>query len=628
MPSDPTANSPRYRQDLFVAAALFLALWYVFWSSPNLYIGDSKYSMLLSQNLLTRHSFVLDGYAIPRRPAVRSGGADLDGDMYQIEIVDGHLYHYFPPGTSLLSLPFVALMDARGHPVVRADGTYNPRNDERVQRWSASWLMAVLTAVFYLTARLRLPMTWSVVIALGAALGTQIWSTASRAMWGHTWGVLLLGGVLYLLLARETGRHRRLPPVLLASLLSWMYFVRPTSSVCIVGVSVYVLCFHRGVFLPYALTGAAWFAAFVGYSGRLFGKPLPSYYQANRLEFTHFWEALAGNLVSPSRGLLVYVPVVPFVAYLVVRHREQQRFPRLVWLALAMGAGHLVVVASFSPWFGGVCFGPRYTTELVPWLVLVGILGLDAMRRPREEGRGREERWGRSAPAAWRDPALACGGALLLAGVFVHGRGACSPSTVRWNGAPVVIDEAPWRVWDWRYPQFLAGLVRPPRPAVPPRLEAGQRVVFGGGAGAPFQFEGWAGRDEEFCWTVEREATLVFAAAAQTPGTCLRLKFGAYLARDKLTEQTVNVSLNGRGIGSLSTRDREPHEYTLPLPDGTLRPENLLTFQVPHATSPKSLGDGGDERRLGIALFWLELNPPAEPSAATTGSDQHEGRTR
>ena len=490
---DPLADDPRHsKRDVFVVLTLFLAVWYVLWSSPNLYIGDSKYSMLLSQNLLKRHSFVLDGYSIPRLPTVRSGSADLNGDIYQLETVDDHLYYYFPPGTSLLSAPFVALMEGYGRSVVRADGTYNLRNDERVQRWIAALLMAALTAVFYLTSRLLLPISWSVGTALGGALGTQVWSTASRAMWAHTWGIFLLGGVLYLLLAAATGR-REPKPVLLASVLSWMYFVRPTSSVFIIGISVYVLLFHRSAFLPYALTGATWFAAFVGYSWFHFGKPLPSYYQANRLELTHFWEAFAGNLVSPSRGLLIHVPVVLFVVYLVARHWKQQPFPRLVWLTLAVSAAHLAIVASFSPWFGGVCFGPRYSTELVPWLVLASVLGVSAMRRQWREG----ERWGRSTPTTWRNPALACGGVLLLASVFINGRGACSFSTVRWNGSPTNVDEAPWRVWDWTYPQFLAGLVRPPRPAVLPRLEVGRRVTFGGGGAAPFQPAGWSRAQDE-----------------------------------------------------------------------------------------------------------------------------------
>ena len=446
-----TALTRPKRCDALAALLILLAAFLIFIKSPNSYVGDSTYSLLLSHNLLTKRSPVLDGY-VPRAPVlVRSGSADLNGATYQMEWVNGHLYYYFPPGTSLLSLPFVAVLEACGMRFVDENGNYHYAREEKMQGLIASVLMAVLSVVFYFTARLLLPVAWSACLALGGALGTQIWSTASRGLWAHTWGVLLLGWIIYMLLAQET-RRRRLHAPLLASVLSWTYFVRPTNSLFIVGVTVYIALFHRGLFVAYALTGAAWFAAFVAYSWSNFHRVLPSYYQANRLDTAHFAEAFTGNLISPSRGVLVDVPVVFFVVYLLVRHWRQLTLPRLVWLALGVGAGHLVAVSCFSPWFGGVCFGPRYTTELVPWLVLLAVLGTRALLdQPEMIGQG---------SMFARRATLAAGGFLLVLSVFVNARGAAATATVRWNHLPAFIDDQPERVWDWRQPQWLAGLVR------------------------------------------------------------------------------------------------------------------------------------------------------------------------
>src|SRR5438876_970106 len=140
--------------------------------------------------------------------------------------------------------------------------------------WSGPTLAAFifcLTLILFLTARLILPPGWSVLVALGGALGTQVYSTASRALWSETWGIFLLGLVVLLLVAYETGRHR-FHPVLLASLLSWSYFVRPTFVLAILAITFYVLIFHRRFFLSYALTGAAWFSGFIYYSWSHFGK--------------------------------------------------------------------------------------------------------------------------------------------------------------------------------------------------------------------------------------------------------------------------------------------------------------------------------------------------------------------
>src|SRR5207253_3149880 len=154
----------------------------------------------------------------------------------------------------------------------------------------------------YHTAHLLLPRSWSITVALGGALGTQIWSTASRGLWTDTWGLLLSGIIIYLLLAHETEK-RRLNPILLATLLAWVYFVRPTNAVQVLVVTVYILFYQRRLFVKLALIGAFWLALFIIYARHNFGQWLPSYYMATRMKFDTFVTALAGHLVSPGRGL-------------------------------------------------------------------------------------------------------------------------------------------------------------------------------------------------------------------------------------------------------------------------------------------------------------------------------------
>ena len=412
-------------------------------------VADSHYSMLLSQSLLSHRSFTLDAYALPRHEPVWHGYYFKNGPIYQLEVAREHLYYHLPPGSSVLSVPFVAAFNLLGVSPANADGSYDRRGEMIIEAGLAALLMAALAVIFFYTARLLLPLGWSVAAALGAAFGTQVYSTASRALWSDTWGILLLGIVILLLLRKETAA-RGYSPVLLASLLAWTYFVRPTFGVHIAAVSVYLFIFHRRTFLTYALTGAAWLALFVCYSWFHFGRLLPSYYNAGRLEFDSFWEALAGNLVSPARGLLVYVPVLLYVAFLLVRHRATLSHKRLVWLSAAIIAAHLLVISSFNHWWGGHSFGPRFSTGLVPWFVLLAVLGLRALLDWREQH-------GAASRASWRAE-LACGALLLLASMFINTRGATSHATWLWNMRPAEIDPHPERLWDWTQPQFLAGI--------------------------------------------------------------------------------------------------------------------------------------------------------------------------
>ncbi|HUG37605.1 MAG TPA: hypothetical protein VML54_11675, partial [Candidatus Limnocylindrales bacterium] len=238
-----------------------------------------------------------------------------------------------------------------------------------------------------------------------------------------------------------------------ATLLAWSYFVRPTNVVAILAVTAYLLACHRGLFLRYALTGGAWLALFVVYSWVHFGAVLPAYYRAHRLGVGKLKLAAAGILVSPSRGVLVFVPTLFFVAYLIVRYRRRLPQPRLALIALATVVGHVAVVSGYWQWWAGHSYGARFTTGLVPWFALLAILGLRAMLDSREVG---------GPGVAGRGWEHAAAATLLAVSLFVNGRGATSEATVEWNSRPVDIDEAPRRAFDWRRPQFLAGLL-PPR---------------------------------------------------------------------------------------------------------------------------------------------------------------------
>ncbi len=587
------------RSDHSIAALIFLFTLLLFVRSPVFQGTDSGYSMLLSQSLIDYGSFKLDNYAIPRTELADwvYGNYLSVKNIYQIEVVGDHLYYYFPPGTPVLSVPYVFLMNRFGISAANEDGTYNLKGEHQIEASLAALLMAVLACVFFYTARLLLPKSWSVIIAVGCALGSQVWSTASRAMWSETWGLLLLGLALWMLLAAETGKGK-LRPVLLASLLAWMYFVRPTNSVTILGVSIYVLIFYRRKFLSFALTGSLWLAGFVLYSWHNFGRLLPSYYEASRLSFDSFWVALAGNLVSPGRGLLVYVPWILFVAYLLIRYWRYVPHKKVLILSLPVVVAHLLVVSSFGHWWGGHGFGARFMTSMIPWFVLQTVLAVRAWLNEREK-RGEIP-----SRITWRAQ-ITMGALLLLLSVFINGRGAMSRKTWEWNVRRLDIDRHPEKVWDWREPQFLAGLVESPQPKSFPIVND-TTVEFGKAESDDYMGYGWSGSEGNFRWSDGRKAALLFGLE-RTDGMLVRMKMGAFIVPDQLDSQRVNISLNGRPITTLTLTTRDADVYEIALPKEALASENVLIFELPNAASPYSFGLNEDRRELGVAVEWMQF---------------------
>lgn len=431
-------------------AALFLVLAASFrWSGVRQY-GDSYYALLVSQQLLAHGNVRLDAHFAPPLDPKRYDGLQADGLPYQIRRSGEHLYYFFPIGSSLLSLPLVAAARPLGLSVFDADGRYSYHADARLQRWLATLLAAFAAVVLAAMAGRLLGDRAGVGFGFLAALTTPLWSTVSRALWSHTWLLVLLGGVAYELVAARTGA-RRPRAALIGALLALAYLTRPTASLALAGVGLLFLLRDRRAAVGLALGAAPPLVAFVLWSRGEFGRWLPPYYRPS-ISFATFAEALAGNLVSPARGLLLFMPALLALAAIGWRCRRDLPHRDLLVLGLAIATAHWLVVSTFPHWWGGWAYGPRLMSDALPWLALAAAVVLAAAKLRRErEGRplGRGLRLALAATLAW--------------GLVVHWGGATSNAAQRWNRLPVNVDRHPERLWDWRDPQLLAWLT--PRPA-------------------------------------------------------------------------------------------------------------------------------------------------------------------
>jgi hypothetical protein len=420
--------------------ALWVCTFAIFFASPVLQMNDSQYSMLTAESIIHNHTPDLSSYAIKNYQADLPFNTIAGKHAYQLTRTNGRLLYGFPHGTSLLSLPFVALMDIAGISPATPDRKYNLTGEIVDQKMLAALLMASLVIICFQTALLLLDWRWSAIIALGAGLGTQMWSTASRAMWSNTWEILL-GGLAVIVLLSAIVRRTSVKPILLATLLSWMFFVRPTGAASVICVAIFILIYFRHDFFRFAITGALWLAAFVGYSLRIFGTLFPFYYQPSRAHSDSLGLGIFGNLFSPSRGLFVFCPVFAAVLFLVFWHWRQLRSQSLAIVSLMAICLITLNAASFPVWWGGNCYGPRYLTDAMPWFVLLAILAIDAMP---------------AASRTLRSPAVAVAALLLTISVIMNAYGALSFETLEWNFKQRPL---PAVMFDWTRPQFLAGWI-------------------------------------------------------------------------------------------------------------------------------------------------------------------------
>jgi hypothetical protein len=551
-----------------VSLAVFVAALALFLAAPlRQASGDSAYTLVASTALLRDGTLAIERYVPP--------GA---GNAHPLRTIRGHVYSFFPPGNAVLSVPAVVVAELLGEHVIDAHGQADRAVENRVSSMFAACLMAALVAFAFATARLFLDRASSLAVAAVTALGTSVLSTFSRGLWSQTWAVLLVAIAWFVALRRSSA-------VLVGSLLAWAYFTRPTTAIPALAIVLYLaLDRRRRDALVASIVGALWLACFVVWSRAAFGSSLPPYYQPARLGNVSALVAFGGNVVSPSRGLFVFSPVIAWaiVAGALFLFRGNRRAIGVA--ALLACLGHLALMTSFEHWWGGASYGPRLSSDLVPSALVLSV-------------------WTLAEGASRLLP-----GALGAISAAMHLPGAVAESTWLWCDMGPSVEQR--EMWSWKRAQFLAPFVerRIPPPAEAPLLE--DRLSFDDPISTDFVVVGFSATERTFRWTNARRASLAFIVADERAvDSTLTLKVSPFIAPFQ-PMQRISVRLDGRLIIERDLTAPRLVELSARIPGTLLGPTvHELLFELPEARSPEEMSAGSEKRRLGVAVHELAILP-------------------
>jgi hypothetical protein len=421
--------------DVWAAAAIALLVFVVHLASPLRTSFDSRWTIHTAVSIAYRGDTDLDEYDSLLRP-----------EYYAIESRGDHLYNRYPLGASLLALPLIAALGIAGN----VDAAVDPEHLIRTG-WApvlevavASSLVAASAGLLFLVGRREgLGRAMAVVFALTFAFCTPAWSTASRGLWQHGPSILMLSATLYgLVLARERPGFA----AAVALPLGFSLVVRPTNVISVGVFGCYVLLCHRRQFFWFAGILGSIVACFFMANYANHGSLLTAYYLPGGQPIGVWRDVpgvMAGHLVSPNRGLLIFSPVfgVALVACAIIA--TTGRASGLFWAAVLILLGHLLVISLFAQWWGGHSYGPRFWTDVLPLLMYLMIPALGLL----------ETRRGTMRALAAFCFALLCGWSF-----FVHFRAATTWDVWEWNASPASVDAHPERNWDWDDLQILRGL--------------------------------------------------------------------------------------------------------------------------------------------------------------------------
>ncbi len=585
-----TQREQRIGRRTTIACVAFSVLAFLLaYASPVEYTLSDPWGTLLTAQAILEHGTVqLDAYA----------GAPVIADLDLAWQRRGHLYTFFPVGTSVLTVPAVWLARLAGRDMaVSADNS-------ALQTLLSALTVALAFPLIFVLCRFFVSSFPSLLLAAAFVFGSSTLSTLGTALWSSNL-TFLFNLLVLVLLVRDRYGSKTASPYLLGLLLFCSYFCRPTAALLILITFAYLGSRRRALLLRTALGFALPSAAFVLFSLAEYESLLPPYYAASRLGAGDWSTGLFGNLLSPSRGLLILCPylALPLLGGVVwFRRVEREDF---FALGLIWAAAHWFVISLYPNWWGAWSFGNRLFADALPAAIL---LTATVARAGLESCRGNPE----APPARAMKLAAILFAALTAAAVYIHGwKGLFDLHPYRWCQDGTYVHH----LFDWRHPQFLASasnLEDHRRRHVLPHLSVRSLEEPITPASSGVIFAGWSRpvKDGTCRWSRGTPASLLFKLEPELPGAG---PLSLEIVADTYRAQRIPLRVNGVEVGNLaSTGGRNTASYAFELDRQILETNHLplsdllmveIELSIAETPAPADL----DRRLLGLCLRQLTL---------------------
>lgn len=288
--------------------------------------------------------------------------------VYSLVDTGEHIVSKYPILPSFLALPVYLIPSLLGvsftGPLIRT-----------LAKISASLITAFSALFLFFILKRFVSERWSIILTLAYALGTSNWTISAQDLWQHGASQLFLVLTVFILLKARQNQ--------------WFYFLtglfsglavtaRPLNAVIIFFVLLFVLHRKRNYFLIVVLGILLPMVLLSFYNTYYFGWPWSTGYET---EMTRGWanpffQGLAGLLVSPSRGLLIYSPFLVFGflgGWLLFRHKSLlNRDYLLLFRYFSLAAiAFIFAMSKWYMWYGGYTFGSRMLVDIIPLLIIL-----------------------------------------------------------------------------------------------------------------------------------------------------------------------------------------------------------------------------------------------------------------
>jgi 4-amino-4-deoxy-L-arabinose transferase-like glycosyltransferase len=373
----------------------------------------------------------------------------------------GHYLSYYPIVTPILITPLYVipyiLLKLTHYPI----DMFNPGFVSIVymsEKLSASLIAAISGIFVFLFLKHLLNRKTALICAIIYAFATNTWSISSQGLWQQGLVELLLSIILYILIKNENS-NSNINYIYLGGLTGLLVFNRPVDCLILLPIIYYIAQSQRKNIISYliaALLSGFPFALYnFYYFNNLFGGygNLLSQFSLSSASFVGFM----GLLISPSRGLFVYSPILilSLFGFLKISRISNMKFKNLLKLFVFSILIQVTVYSCFRVWWSGWSYGPRFLIGMLPILTLfLGLYLTDYVS---------DKTWGRRGKITTFFIFL-----LVIISIFVQIVGVFYYPNGNWDGEPDNVDLHPERLWDINDSQITrslsAGIMGPEKP--------------------------------------------------------------------------------------------------------------------------------------------------------------------
>jgi hypothetical protein len=319
---------------------------------------------------------------------LEAGRLEFNGPRYfLVEAPRRHAYvSAFGPVPGVMLLPLIAPFYALDHDLHIDQARY-----ASIVKLGSAGLVAGCAALILLIAWRRTTRGRALLLAATYGLATCAWAVSSQNIWQQTANQFLLTAGAYFFLSDG---ERRGEMAWAGLFLGAATACRITSALVLGAAALHLAIYHRRSLLPFVAAAVPMLILIGVHNAYYFGNPL-TFAQAlagppialektgsPELWTTPIYVGALGLLASPSRGLLIFSPVLAPAGWGLARSIADP-----AWRSLrALGLAALVTMALQCKWFdwwGGHAYGYRPWLDVVPFVVLLLLPVIDELTATR-----------------------------------------------------------------------------------------------------------------------------------------------------------------------------------------------------------------------------------------------------